>query len=67
MACLLHISRTLRVIFFKLSPNVPLSETMCQAHDPASWNQVKVTGQGHVVYPSIRARSISPDPLNDFH
>ena len=28
---------------------------------------VKVTLQGHVIYPSNRVHSISPEPLNDFH
>ena len=43
ISCPLHIFWTLRAIFIKLYPNVPLSETMCRTYDSATHTQ----GQGH--------------------
>ena len=42
-----------------------LSVRRCAEH-MAQLPRLKVTGQGHVIYPSIRVRSISPEPFDQF-
>ena len=58
----LHISWTFQAVFNTLHPNVPLSVTMCRTYDSAMQTQ----GQGHVICPSIRVRSISPKTFERF-
>ena len=65
-SCLLHISHTLCMISIKHHPIVPLSETMCRAHDSATQTKGQGYTSGHVIYPSNRVHLISPEPFDRF-
>ena len=59
--------RPIRAIFIKLLPNGPLSGAMCRTDKSRLHRlKVKVTFQVHVMYPSIRVRSISPESFKRF-
>ena len=64
--CPLHISWTLQRIFIKLHPMFLSVKQCAEPITRLCWLGVKVTLQGHVIYPSICVCSVSPKPFERF-